>query len=89
MRITRIEFVHEITDPYVDNLDVVVETEDGSFYTIVVCTPGDFIDQMEQEKINFIMPDSPKIIVKKLTEEIVREAIQAYADNDGYWLKNH
>lgn len=33
------------------------------------------------------MPDTPKIIVKKLTEQIVREAIQAYAENDGYWLK--
>ena len=42
---------------------------------------------MVQEKINFIRPDIPKIIVKKLTEQIVREAIQAYAENDGYWLK--
>jgi len=42
---------------------------------------------MEQEKINFIMPDTPKIIVRKLTEQIVREAIQAYPENDGYWLK--
>ena len=42
---------------------------------------------MEQEKTNFITPDTPKIIVKKLTEQIVREAIQAYAENDGYWLK--
>ena len=33
------------------------------------------------------MPDTPKIIVKKLTEQIVREAIQDYAENDGYWLK--
>jgi hypothetical protein len=42
---------------------------------------------MEQEKINFIMPATPKIIVKNYTEQIVREAIQAYAENDGYWLK--
>lgn len=54
---------------------------------IRVSTPGDLLDQMEQEKINFIMPDTPKIIVKKLTEQIFREAIQAYAENDGYWLK--
>ena len=33
------------------------------------------------------MPDTPKILVKKLTEQILREAIQAYAENDGYWLK--
>ena len=87
MKIKRIEFAHEITDPYMDNLDVFVENEDGYTYTIVVSTPGDLLDQMDQEKINFIMPASPKIIVKKLTEQIVREAIQAYAENDGYWLK--
>jgi hypothetical protein len=87
MKIKRIEFAHEITDPHIGNLDVFVENEDGYTYTIVVSTPVDLLDQMEQEKINFIMPDAPKIIVKKLTEQIVREAIQAYAENDGYWLK--
>ena len=75
MKIKRIEFAHEITDPYMDNLDVFVENENGYTYTILVSTPGDLLDQMEQEKINFIMPDTPKIIVKKLTEQIVREAM--------------
>ncbi len=42
---------------------------------------------MDQEKTNCIRPGTPRIIVKKLTEEIVMEAIQAYAENDGYWLK--
>ena len=65
MKIKRIEFAHEITDPHMDNLDVLVENEDGYTYTIVVSTPGDLLDQMEQEKINFIMPDTPKIIVKR------------------------
>ena len=87
MKIKRIEFAHEITDTHMDNLDVFVENEDGYTYTIVVSTPGDLVDQMAQEKINFIRPDTPKIIVKKLTEPIVREAIEAYAENDGYWLK--
>ena len=87
MKIKRIEFAHEITDPYIDNLNIFVENEDDYTYTIVVSTPDDLLDQMEQEKINFIMPDTPKIIVKKLTEQIVIEAIQAYAENDGYWLK--
>ena len=51
---------------------------------MIVSTPGGLVDQMEQKKINFIMPDISKIIVKKLTEQIVREAIEAYAENDGY-----
>ena len=54
MKIKRIEFAHEIRDPYMDNVDVFVENEDGYTYTIVVSTPGDLVDQMEQEKINFI-----------------------------------
>lgn len=87
MKIKKIEFAHEITDPYMDNLDVFVENEDGYTYTIIVSTPGDLLDEMEQEEINFIMPSAPIIIVKKLTEEIVKEAIQAYVENDGYWLK--
>ena len=87
MKLKRIEFAHEITDPYMDNVDVFVENEDGYTYTIVVSTPGDLVDEMEQEKINFIRPAARKIIGKKLTERIVREAIEAYAENDGYWLK--
>ena len=87
MKIKRIEFSHEITDPHIDNFDVFVENEDSYTYTTILSTPGDLVDQMVQEKINFIRPDTPKIIVKKLTEPIIREAIEAYAENDGYWLK--
>ena len=32
------------------NLDVFVEIENGPTYTIVVCTPGDLVDQMNQEQ---------------------------------------
>ena len=84
MKIKRIEFAHEITDPHMDNLDVFVENEDGYTYTTVVSTSADLVDQMEQEEINFIMPGTPKIILKKLTEQIVREATQTYVENDGY-----
>ena len=42
---------------------------------------------MSQEKTNFIKPGVPMIIVKKLTKEIAREAIEAYGEGDGYWLK--
>ena len=44
MKIKRIEFAHEITDLYMDNLDVFVENEDYNTYTIVVSTPGDLLD---------------------------------------------
>ena len=45
---------------------------------------------MKQEKTNFIEPGGMQIIVKKLTKEIITEAINYYAEeNDGYWLKFH
>ena len=44
---------------------------------------------MDQEKTNFIRPGTLRIIVKKLTKEIVPEAVQAYAEDAGYWLKLH
>ncbi len=42
---------------------------------------------VNQEKANFVRPGTLKIIVKKLTKEIVTEAIEAYAEDTGYWLK--
>ena len=87
MKIEIIEFAHEITDPYIDNTDIFVENEDGYIYMIVVSRPNNLLDEMKQEKMNFIMPDTPKIILKKLTEQIVTEAIQVYAENDGDQLR--
>lgn len=89
MLIKRITFIDEIKDVVNDNIDVGVEFEAGYSYTIVVGTPRDLLEKMDQEKTNFIRPGTPRIIVKKLTKEIVTEAIQAYAANDGYWLKLH
>lgn len=87
MRVKHIRFAHEITDVHLDNVDVLVETDHGYTYTIVVCTPGNLLNQMEENKLNFITPDTPTIIVKELTEKIIREAIEIYAEDDGYWLK--
>ena len=42
---------------------------------------------MDKEKTNFSEPGDPFIIVRKLTKEIITEAIEAYASDDAYWLK--
>lgn len=42
---------------------------------------------MDKEKTNFLEPDYPFIIVRKLTKKIIEEAVKAYAKNDVYWLK--
>ena len=89
MKIKRIEFMEEIRDENNDNVDVCVENEDGYNYIVTVGTPQNLLEEMNQEKTNFVRPGSTMIIVKKLTKEIVTEAIQAYAENDAYWLKLH
>jgi hypothetical protein len=42
---------------------------------------------MDKEKMNYFEPGHPFIIVKKLTKEIITEAIEAYVSDDAYWLK--
>lgn len=39
---------------------------------------------MLQEKTNFIKPDTPMIVVKKLTKEIIDEAIKTYTKGEVY-----
>ena len=82
MKIKKIEFMEKITEVYNNNIDVLVENEDGYNYIIGVGTPQDLLEEMNQEKANFVRPGTTKIIVKKLTKEIVTEAT-------GYWLKLH
>lgn len=40
-----------------------------------------------REDVSFIPPAQPDIIVKELTEKIIREAIESYAEEDAFWLK--
>jgi hypothetical protein len=87
MKIKTIRILEEIIDLELDSLDVLVECENGYTYVVVVTTPAYLADEMAQEKINYIKPQSPIIIVKKLTKQIIEEAILAYAENDAYWLK--
>ena len=88
MKIKKIRFFEKIKDTTNDNIDVGVENEMGYTYIVTVCTPQDLMEKMKEEKTNFIGPYTPIIIVKSLTEEIIMEAIQAYAaKDDGFWLK--
>lgn len=87
MKIKTIRILEEILDLELDSLDVLVECEDGYTYVVVVTTPAYLADEMAQEKTNYLKPQSSIIIVKKLTKQIIEEAILAYAENDAYWLK--
>ena len=68
-------------------MDVSVNLENGRNYVVVVGTPKNLLRLMENEKSNFLSPGDPIVIVKKMTKEVVEEAIQAYADDDAHYLK--
>ena len=92
MLVKKMSFVNstaleEIEDIENDNLDVFVELENGYTYTIVIATAKNIVSLMDKEKTNFFGPGHPFIIVKKLTKEIIEEAVKAYAEDDAYWLK--
>ena len=52
-------------------------------------TPKNLVSLMDKEKMDFSEPGCPFIIVRKLTKEIIEEAIKAYPEDDAYWLKFH
>jgi hypothetical protein len=90
MRVESINFlssIEDIDDIFDDNMDVSVNLENGRNYVVVVGTPKNLLRLMENEKSNFLSPGDPIIIVKKMTKEVVEETIQAYAEDDAYFLK--
>jgi hypothetical protein len=58
---------------------VSINLENVRNYVLVVGTPKNLLRLMENEKSNFLSPGDPIVIVKKMTKEVVEEAIQAYA----------
>jgi hypothetical protein len=77
----------DVKDIFDDNMDVSVKLENGQNYVLVVGTPKNLLKLMENEKSDFLSPGDPIVIVKKMTKEVVEEAIQAYAEDDAYYLK--
>jgi len=53
MRIKKIRFIDEVRDQLNDSIDVGIEFEDGSSYTIIVRTPDDLVEEMLEEGTNF------------------------------------
>ena len=80
-------YLEDITDIENSNIDVFVELEDAYTYTVVVATAKNIESLMDKERMNYFEPGYPFIIVKKLTKEIISEAIQASASDEAYWLK--
>lgn len=82
----QLEKIPDIED---NNIDVCVELEDGYTHTVIVATSKNLLSLMDKDKMNFLEPGCPFIIVKRLTKEIIEETIKAYAEDNAYWLKFH
>jgi hypothetical protein len=90
MKVKKIEFLsdlEDIEDVFDYNLDVTVDLDDGQTYVVVVATAKNLVTLMNNEKADFLSPGDPMIIVRKFTQEVVEEAIKAYAEDRAYYLK--
>ena len=89
MKIKEISYLHSPRDLENDCLDVFVTLENDACYLIEVTTPKFFYTLMEKFKSDFVPAGYPYIIVSKLTDEVIRAAIQEFIDakEDSYWLK--
>lgn len=92
--IKKIEYLIPPRDILNDALDVFVTLEDdycsdGFGYFVEVTTPRYLSTIMENEKNAFLSPDYPCIIVSKLTDNIIRAAIESFinSDDEVRWLK--
>ncbi len=81
---TPLSYIKDIEN---DNIDVFVELEDGITYTVVVSTPKNLIWYMDKEEMDYINPSPPLVMVRTLTEDNIRKALESFAEKDAYWLK--
>jgi hypothetical protein len=89
MLIKNIRILDEITDIENDSIDVCVDSEDGYTFTVSIATTNHLLERMNQEKSNFSNPSELVIVVRKLTQEIITEALESYAEDNAFWLKLH
>ena len=96
MQIKEISNVQAPNDLVSAAVDIIVTLEDSSgkefLYLVEVTTPQFLVRMMEKAESKFskfLEPGYPYIIVSKLTDDIIKTAIQAYIDEEDnvYWLK--
>ena len=81
--------LQQLKDPFNANVEVFVTFNDGLTVTIIVGTTQNLEYQMTKNQSNYYEPGLPWIIVKKVTPEVINEAIEGYFNScpNGYWLK--
>ena len=99
VKIKKIKYFVPPKDLFNDALDVFVTLEDdycsdGFCYFVEITTPKFLSTMMEKENSTFLEPEYPYIIVSKLTDDIIRAAIESFInpkdfpdDDELRWLK--
>ena len=90
MKIIKIEYPTELSkieDIENDNIDVFVTLEDGRTYVVYVGTPKNLVWRMDKEELDYVPAGCPDIIVRKLTHENIKKALEDYTKDDAYDLK--
>jgi hypothetical protein len=94
IKIKEIKYLNFPRDIFNDTLDVFVDLEDEYCthdfrYLVEITTPQFLSTMIENENNGFLSPDYPYIIVSKLTDDIIRAAIESFINShdDMYWLK--
>ena len=98
IRIKKISYLIPPRDIFNDALDVFVTLDDDycseNFrYFVEITTPTFLSTLMEKEKTTFLSPDYPCLIVSRLTDDVIRAAIESFINSDDgvfdelYWLK--
>ena len=98
IKIKKIKYFMPPKDIFNDALDVFVTLEDdycsnGFCYFVEITTPKFLSIMMEKGNSTFLEPGYPYIIVSKLTDDIIRDAIKSFInpkdfpDDELRWLK--
>jgi hypothetical protein len=94
VKIKKIKYLIPPRDIFNDALEVFVSLKedyctDDFCYLVEVTTPQFLSTIMEKGKSAFLLPDYPCIIVSKLTDDIIRAAIESFinSDDEMHWLR--
>jgi hypothetical protein len=69
-------------NPDNDNIDVLVQTENGQQYTFVVATPDNVKNLMKKDNVSFLKPGLPFLFVEKLTDTNIRMVVEFLLEED-------
>lgn len=69
-------------DPNNDNLDVIVNTENGKHYVFVIATPDNLKHLMRKDGTPYLKPGLPFLLVEKITEENIRMLLDDLLEED-------